>query len=192
MLSAYAVSHNCFRCSSPSLAAGFHRQQPGRMTSPSILRSRTVTVRRPAVYLYLFDRPILPLQTDRPVAIGKLTLEATTVDQATSGINISAMYIEGECKLTGRHTLCYTLDETISGSVTITVTAVDGAGNKAAVHRKLYVYNFALSDGDAADATPEMEDFCHQRNLRAVACCLTAPLLLLHGDDAGGNLGSML
>ncbi|HDS59970.1 MAG TPA: DUF11 domain-containing protein, partial [Thermoplasmatales archaeon] len=103
-----------------------------------------ISISRPGSYMYLFDRPILPLPGGRPVVIGPLTVQATVADLATSGVANMSLYLDGRLRAEGADHITFELDERLWGRHTIEIVAYDAAGNRAAAAVTLYIINLDL------------------------------------------------
>jgi len=103
-----------------------------------------ISVNRPSNALYIFDREILPLPGDKPVIIGKITIDATIEDTATSGIDNVFLYMDDGLKKTFDGNIEYTLDETLFGLHTMKIVAYDVAGNEAKNEMDIIIYNINL------------------------------------------------
>ncbi|RLF31669.1 MAG: hypothetical protein DRN07_06680, partial [Thermoplasmata archaeon] len=102
----------------------------------------TITIQKPANYIYLFDRPILPWIGYRPVVIGSISVTATVVDTATSGIQNVELYVNNQLKGTYSGNVVYTLDEPSFGETVIKVVAKDIAGNTQTQTIRALIYNW--------------------------------------------------
>ncbi|MGC9307854.1 MAG: OmpL47-type beta-barrel domain-containing protein, partial [Thermoplasmatota archaeon] len=112
-----------------------------------------ITISRPYGHLYLFDRVILPLPGNRTVVVGQVTVAATVVDTATSGVAAAELYIDDKLRDSFERDLTYTLDELMLGRCTIRVVAYDNAGNKAVREVTVSIFNLAIeSIGNAEDS----------------------------------------
>lgn len=100
-----------------------------------------ITVTRPRGHLYLFNRELMPLPGERTVIIGKVTVEATVTDPATSGVDTSQIYVNNELKATFTGDISWTWDEFVLGQRTITIAATDRAGNEATVDIHVWMLN---------------------------------------------------
>lgn len=99
-----------------------------------------VAIEKPAGYLYLFDRALLPLSGNKPVVFGKITIEAT-VNDATSTVDKAELYIDGELAETFGNTIKYTLDKMMIGNYVIKIRAYDKAGNVMAKTQDIWILN---------------------------------------------------
>lgn len=101
-----------------------------------------ITIQKPANYIYLFDRPILPWIGYRPVVIGSISITATVVDTATSGIQNVELYVDNQLKGTYSGNVVYTLDEPSFGETAIKIVAKDVAGNTQIQTIRALIYNW--------------------------------------------------
>ncbi len=101
-----------------------------------------ITVHKPATgNLYLFNRAVMPLPGKSTVIVGKIDVEVSVSDPATSGIAGATLSFNGEVKKTFTDHTSWTLDEFAIGPKTITVEATDGAGNKATENIEVWLLN---------------------------------------------------
>ncbi|MFO8133764.1 MAG: hypothetical protein R6U10_07555, partial [Thermoplasmatota archaeon] len=103
-----------------------------------------ISISRPQGRLYLFDHAILPLPGNRTVVIGPVTVAASVVDTATSGVAATELYVDDELRASSGRNVTYVLDETMLGWHTIRVVAYDNAGNSAVREVVMAVFNIAI------------------------------------------------
>lgn len=99
----------------------------------------SITINKPANYLYVFDRAILP--TMKPVIIGKITIEAEIKDVKTSGVQEAKLYINNLLKETFNENIKWTWNEFAIGKYEIKIDAIDKAGNKASKSIEAVIFN---------------------------------------------------
>ncbi len=103
-----------------------------------------ISINRPSNALYIFDREIIPLAEGKTVIIGKITIDATVEDTATSGIDNVFLYMDDGLEKTFDGNIEYTLDETLFGLHTMKIVAYDVAGNEAKNEMDIIIYNINL------------------------------------------------
>jgi hypothetical protein len=103
-----------------------------------------ITISRPYGHLYLFDHALLPLPGNRTIVIGQVTVVASVVDTATSGVAAAELYIDNELRRSFECTITYLLDEMMLGRHAIKVVAYDNAGNKSVREVTVAIFNLVL------------------------------------------------
>ncbi len=110
-----------------------------------------ISISRPQGALYLFDRAVMPLPGNRTIIVGQVTVAATVVDTATSGVASAELYIDEELRGSFDRDIRYTLDETMLGRHTVRVAGYDNAGNRATRAITMGVFNIALTCADTTE-----------------------------------------
>jgi hypothetical protein len=101
----------------------------------------TVHVEKPQGGLYIFDRKIVPLQSNATVIFGDITIEIVADDHET-GIDTTEIRIDGILKNSSGEKQWYWLwNETAIGMHSLTVTAFDNAGNRRDSEIELFILN---------------------------------------------------
>jgi hypothetical protein len=105
-----------------------------------------ITVEKPRTWLYIADRAIMPVPGDKPIIIGKITITAMVTDPMTSGVAATKLFVDDEVtpRVEGSTQLRYTFDEFRIGTVDITITTSDVAGNEASTTFKMWVISLRL------------------------------------------------
>ncbi len=105
-----------------------------------------VAFERPRGALYLFGRPVVPLPGNQTVVVGPVTIRATVVDTATSGVASTELYIDDERCGSFDSDVTYPVDTRMLGRHRIRVVAYDRAGNRATATVAPYILSLGLRE----------------------------------------------
>ena len=100
-----------------------------------------IIISKPLSYLYIFNKAIIPLPGDKPLIIGKITIEATIKDITLSGVESTKLYVDNNIKTSSGDEVAYTLNERLFGNHVIKIIAYDVAGNEEVKEIKMTIYN---------------------------------------------------
>jgi hypothetical protein len=102
----------------------------------------TVRIEKPRGHLYLFDKELLPLSSDRPIILGDISVTFSASDDET-GIEKSDIFVDNQLKNTiEEKQYTWLWNETAVGTHTLHIKSYDNAGNEAVDEVNVWIMNF--------------------------------------------------
>ena len=91
----------------------------------------TVIIEKPKGHLYIFDKELVPLPTEKSIVLGRISVTFSAVDDETD-IAMSEIFVDTQLKhTTQEQQYTWLWDETAVGAHSIQIKSYDNAGNEA-------------------------------------------------------------
>lgn len=102
----------------------------------------TLNIEGPINYLYLLERPIIPLPLGLTFALGGLPVVVSASDDESGIANIDVWIDDVLKKSTGKDTIDWVWDDAVIGRYMIKIVAYDTVGNIAEEEKPVWIINF--------------------------------------------------